>query len=264
MKRTLIAPVLLALLIQSPAATAQTDASAVTVAAPTPKPMPFGAGERLDYIAKVGWNHVGTGSMETVGIEDVRGHQAVHTRFQLKGRWVFYRANYLLESWIDQSNFTSLRFTQDNDEDPSDKDRVFEIFPDRQVYKVNNGEELPSVADPLDEGALLYYVRTMDLEVGKTYTLNRYFRPDRNPVIVKVIRKEQVKLPAGTYNTIVIQPIIKSRGIFSENGQALIWLSDDKDRIMVQMRVKLKVGPTINLQLKSHRPAPTTNPNPVP
>jgi hypothetical protein len=67
-------------------------------------------------------------------------------------------------------------------------------------------------------------------------------------------------MPAGRYNTIVIQPIIKSKGIFSEGGQAQIWLSDDKDRIMVQMRVKLKVA-TINLQLKSHRPAPT-NPNP--
>jgi hypothetical protein len=64
-------------------------------------------------------------------------------------------------------------------------------------------------------------------------------------------------VPAGKFNTIVIQPIIKSKGIFSDKGEARIWLSDDKDRVMVQMRVKLKVA-TINLQLKSHRPAPTT------
>ena len=262
MKRAWIALVLLAIFVR-PEATAQTDSTTVNTVTPSTKPVPFGAGERLEYIAKVGWNHVGTGSMEILGTEDIRGRQAIHTRFQLKGRWFFYRANYLLESWIDRANFTSLRFSTDNDEDPSDKDRVFEIFPERQTYKINNGEELASVVDPLDEGALLYFVRTMDLEVGKTYTLNRYFRPDRNPVIVKVIGKETVDLPAGKFSTIVIQPIIKSRGIFSDKGEARIWLSDDKDRIMVQMRVKLKVA-TINLQLTSHRPAPPNLPNPVP
>ena len=164
----------------------------------------------------------------------------------------------MLESWVDQATFTSVRFTQDNDDDATEKDKVYEIFPDRQMYSVNGGEEMPSVLDPLDEGALLYYVRTMDLEVGKTYTLQRYFRPDRNPVIVKVLRKETVNVPAGKYNTIVIQPIIKSRGIFSEGGQAQIWLSDDKDRVMVQMRVRLKGSLSISLQLRRHQPA--TNP----
>ena len=260
MKRAALVLVLLAAVVHSPMASAQTDSISVAPVRPAPKAMPFGVGERMEYVAKVGPMHVGRGSMEVLGIEELRGLQAVHTRFTLNGRWFFYRANYLLESWIDKTTFTSLRFTQDNDEDPTEKDRVFDIFPDRQVYTINNGEEQPSVLDPLDEGALLYYVRTMDLEVGQTYTLNRYFRPDRNPVIVKVLRKETVDLPAGKYNTIVIQPIIKSRGIFSEGGQAQIWLSDDKDRIMVQMRVKLKVA-TISLQLKSHHPAPTS-PNP--
>ena len=212
----------------------------------------------MEYVAKYGFNNIGRGSMEVVGVEDIRGRPAVHTNFHLKGRWLFFSANYVLESWIDQANFTSMRFTQDNDEDASDRDKVYEIFGERQTYRVNNGPELPSVADPLDEGALLYHVRTMDLEVGKTYELNRYFRPDRNPVIVKVLKKETVSVPAGTFNTIVIQPIIKSKGIFSEGGQAQIWLSDDKDRVMVQMRVRLKVA-TISLQLTSHRPA-TTNP----
>lgn len=244
-------------------ATAQTDSSTYPAPAPSTKPMPFGAGERMEYVAKIGFTHVGRGSMETVGVEDIRGRPAVHTRFQLKGRALFYSANYLLESWVDQATFTSLRFTQDNDEDQSEKDKVYEIFPDRQTYQVNSGPELPSVTDPLDEGALLYYVRTMDLEVGKTYTLNRYFRPDRNPVIVKVLKRETVSLPAGKYSTIVIQPIIKSKGIFSEKGQALIWLSDDKDRVMVQMRVKLAVT-TINLQLTKHIPATNAPPNTPP
>jgi len=257
-KRVLIALVLLVVFVQSPAATAQTDSTVTAPVTPSTKSMPFGAGERMDYVVKLGWMNPGRGSMEIVGVEDIRGRSAVHTRFQLKGRALFFSANYLLESWVDQATFMSLRFTQDNDGDSTETDKIYEIFPERQTYSVNSGEEMPSVPEPLDEGALLYFVRTMDLEVGQTYELNRYFRPDRNPVIVKVLRKEKVKVPAGTYNTIVIQPIIKSKGIFSEGGQAQIFLSDDKDRVMVQMRVRLKANIDISLQLLSHRPA--TNP----
>jgi len=238
-------------LVQSPPAAAQTDSAEVTPPIVT-RPAPYGPGERMEYVARYGPMNPGRGSMEIVGVEDVRGRPALHTRFELKGR-LFVSVHYLLESWVDSARNASVRFAQDSDDDPTEKDKTYEIFPDRQTYRVNDGEELPSVPDPLDEGALLYFVRTMDLEVGQTYTLNRYFRPDRNPVIVKVLRKQRIRVPAGTFETIVIQPIIKSKGIFSEGGRAEIYLSDDADRIMVQMRVRLSVA-TISLQLTSYQP----------
>ncbi|NUQ12378.1 MAG: DUF3108 domain-containing protein [Gemmatimonadaceae bacterium] len=257
--KTGVLALLAAALGQSPAATAQNDSTALVSPPSASRPVPFAAGERMQYLAKIGPTHVGRGSMEIVGIEDVRGRPAVHTRFMLRGGWLWFRANYLLESWVDQATFSSVRFSQDSDDDPSERDRIYEIFPERRTYRVNDGDERPSVEAPLDEGALLYYVRTMPLEVGKTYTLNRYFRPDRNPVVVKVVRRETIKVPAGTFQTIVIQPIIKSRGIFSEGGQAQIWLSDDSSRVMVQMRVRLKVA-NISLQLLSHHPGQTPTP----
>ena len=77
----------------------------------------------------------------------------------------------------------------------------------------------------------MYFVRTIPLEVGKTYDFNRYFRPDRNPVQIRVLRKDTIKVPAGTFQTIVIQPVIKSKGIFSEKGHAEMWLTDDSAAI---------------------------------
>jgi hypothetical protein len=215
--------------------------------------VPFGVGERLVYSARFGPISVGEGAMEVLEIQDVRGIDAWHTRFQLKGGLAFYKADFLLESWFDVNRFNSLRFVNDSEQGGKVREKRYEIFPNRQMFQENQLPEQPSVADPLDEGALLYFVRTMELEVGKTYELNRYFRPDRNPVIVKVLRRERVSVPAGTYSTIVIQPIIKARGIFSEGGQALIWISDDKDRTPVQLRVRLSIG-SISLFLKSHTP----------
>ena len=71
---------------------------------------------------------------------------------------------------------------------------------------------------------------------------------------IKVLRKEKVRVPAGEFDAIVVQPIIKAKGIFSENGHAEVWLSDDKNRIMLQMKSGLSFG-SINLYLKSYRPA---------
>jgi hypothetical protein len=97
------------------------------------------------------------------------------------------------------------------------------------------------------------------LEVGQTYEFNRYFRPDRNPVKITVLRRERIKVPAGTFDAIVIRPSIKTKGIFSENGQAEVWLSEDDRRIMLQMKSKLSFG-SLSLYLKSYRPPSAATP----
>lgn len=215
--------------------------------------VPFGTGERLVYNARFGPMNVGEGSMEVLAPEEIRGATPLHTRFRLRGGVAFYRVNFLLESWFDTTDFSSYRFINEGETGGRTRERRYEIFPDRERYQENQLPETTSVAQPMDEGALLYYVRTMELEVGQTVELQRYFRPDRNPVIIKVLRREKITVPTGTYNTIVIQPIIKTRGMFSEGGQAQIWLSDDRERIILQMRVRLSIG-SVTLQLKSYRP----------
>src|SRR5260221_14726643 len=111
-----------------------------------------------------------------------------------------------------------------------------------------------SFNEPLDDAAFLYFIRTIPLAVGETYSFNRYFKPDRNPVTIRVLRKERISVPAGEFDAIVIQPIIKTPGIFSENGRAEVWLSDDRNRIMLQMKSGLSFG-SINLFPTSYRPA---------
>ena len=236
---------------------------AIVVALTTPLeptrqiPVPFSVGERLEYDVKFGVLKVGNGRMEVVGTETVRGREAWHTAFTVKGGTFFYKVNDRLESWIDMETFASLRHVQDLQEGKRDRERRFEIYPDRLVYTENDGAEQPTARDPLDDGSFLYFIRTVPLSIGQTYDFPRYFRPDRNPVRVRVLRKESVKVPAGRFDAIVIQPIIKSKGIFSENGQAEIWLSDDDRRIMLQMKSNLSFG-TLNLFLKSYTAGPAT------
>lgn len=248
----LLLPVVCAALVIAPGAL-RAQTTDTTVAPPSVYAVPFAVGERAVYEVHFGKIKVGTGTMEVLGIEEIRGRPAWHTRFRIRGGIPFYRVDDVLESWIDREHFNSLRFVQDLEEGGKVRERRFEIFPERQVFREGDGEEEKSVASPLDDGSFIYFVRTIPLEVGQTYEFDRYFRPDRNPVKVKVLGRETIRVPAGTFKTIVIQPVIKAKGIFSEQGEARIWLSDDSQRIMVQMKTKTKIG-SLNLYLQSNRP----------
>ena len=208
-------------------------------------------GERLAYDVKFGALKVGTGTMQVMGVEDVRGRDAWHTVFTIKGGVPLYKVDDRMESWIDTATFTSLRFVQEQQEGRRHRLRRYEMYPERGEY-VQEGEtsiSSPTVEQPLDEAAFMYFLRTVPLEVGAQYDFNRYFKPDRNPITLQVLRRERIEVPAGSFETIVVRPIIKSKGIFSENGQAEVWLSDDSRHMVVQMKAKLSFG-SISLQLK--------------
>jgi hypothetical protein len=215
--------------------------------------LPFKDNERLEYQVKYGFLGVGSAVLEVQGLDSVRGMPAIHASFRVSGGVRFYRVNDDYESWFDPETFSTLRAAQSIDEGSYDRQRTFEFFPDRQVFIENGKPEAPTVPDPLDEASFLFFVRSIPLEVGQTYEFQRYFRPDKNPVRVVVVRKEQVKVPAGTFNAIVVRPVIKTSGIFGEGGRAEAWFTDDSTRTLVQLKSSLKFG-SLNLYLRSRRP----------
>ena len=210
-------------------------------------------GERLEYEVKFGPIKVGRASMEVLDIENVRGRPAWHTRFQVTGGTMFFRVNDVLESWIDVETFSSLRFRQQLSEGSRDRLYEYEIYPDRAVYvRKEKGGEQPSVSHPLDDGSFLYFIRTVPIELGATYEFQRYFMPDRNPVRLEVLGRDTVEVPAGPFDALVIRPVIKAKGIFSEDGRAQIWISNDSDHLLLQMSSHLKFG-SLSLHLKSRK-----------
>lgn len=218
--------------------------------------VPFGVGELAKYDVKFGALKVGSASTLVQDTEDVRGTSAWHTVFRLQGGTFFFRVNDVFESWIDRNTFSSLRFYQMQQEGSNEREKRYEIYPDRGTYTEMDKEpprEHVGVKDPLDDGSFLFFVRTLSLEVGLTYESERYFRPERNPIRVRVLRKETIDVPAGRFDCIVLQPVIKTTGIFSENGNAEVWLSDDSRHILVQLKSRLSFG-SINLYLRSYKP----------
>ena len=219
----------------------------------TPYSAPFAVGEQMKYSVKFGMLKAGEGVVEVVRKDTVRGREAYHTRFRVKGGIPMYRVDDVLESWIDVDCFQSLRFSQRLEERGKTRARTFEMYPDRLTYQENDKPEQASTPRPLDDGSFFFFVRTQELVVGQTYEYPQYFKPDRNPVVVRVIGRERITVPAGTFETIVLQPMIKTKGIFSEKGEARIWLTDDASRVMVKMTAKVAFG-TLTMSLTSARP----------
>lgn len=260
--RTMTATAIVAAVVASFTGIATAVALAPAHANPHPSRLPFGVGERAEYEVRFGGVSMGSGVMEIVGEETVRGRETLHSRLHIRGGPFFFKVDDRLESWIDPRTLMSLRFRQELNEGSRERERTFEFYPERARYReLGKDSEERSVSDPLDDAAFLYFVRTVPLEVGREYTFDRYFIPDRNPVRLRVVRRERVKVPAGEFNAIVIQPIINARGIFSESGRAEIWLSDDDQRIMLQMKSRF-ARISLSLHLKSYRPPTSTLPNP--
>jgi hypothetical protein len=233
-------------------ATAAMSASA-TVMAPRANAVPFPIGERMRYSARYGPFSVGEATMEVAGVDTVRGVPSVRLEFRIHGGALWYHLDQLLESWIGQSDFKSRRFINESEERGRLRSNRYEIFPDSGFYREEGIDSaMVTVPDPLDDAAFLYWVRTVPLEVGKRYEYQRYFRPDRNPVIVIVDKKERVNVAGQKWNAIVIRPIIpKGRGIFAEQAEAHIWLSDDEHRYVLALQSKFSFG-TVTLKLKEY------------
>ena len=238
---------------QTPVVATRAPAAAQPAEAGERAAVPWRVGERSQYEVRFGKLKVGSGSIEVVQLDNVRGREAWHTRFRVSGGTFFYKVNDVLESWFDARTLASLRFVKDQEEGRSDREVRYEIFPERTAYQEVGEPEQPSVAQPLDDGSFLFFVRTLPLKVGEVYELHRYFKPDRNPVRIRVLRREKVKVPAGTFDAIVVQPSFKTKGIFSEIGKAEVWLSDDERRVVLQMKSSLSFG-SLNMYLKSHAP----------
>jgi hypothetical protein len=231
------------------AASAQTSETSETSEGEVTR-RPFSVGERLTYAVKVGPLGRGSAVAEIMGTETIRGRTVYHSVFRISGSLLFFKVSDLYESWFDPNTLVSLRYHQDIDQGSYERNRTYEIFPERGVYVDAQNNELATVEKPLDDGAFLYFLRTIPLEVGKTYTWNRYFKPDRNPVSVRVLRRERIVVPAGEFDAVVLQPSIKAKGIFAETAHAEVWIADDDTRIMLQMKTKLPFG-AVTFQLRS-------------
>ena len=204
----------------------------------------FGVGEKLSFDVNYGFINAGSASMEVSRLIEYNGRPC----YQIQTHAVsnsffssFYRVEDRVESITDAAGIFSWRFEKDLSEGSYKAKRQCSFDQMRQV--VTEGKDTIAVA-PFIQDALstLYFVRTQKLEVGKSLYLDNYVDGKTYKLEVKILREETIKVEAGSFDCLVVEPLTSSVGVFKHEGRLTVWLTNDRLKMPVLMKSKVLVG----------------------
>lgn len=226
------------LTLPAPGPTSAPYPSAPYPSAPYPSALyPFAVGERLRYTASLGYFEIGAATVSVARMERERGAEAFVLSAWGEGGPPGLRMRYEATSWTGTRRFSSLRFDRRITQGPRVQEHHYQIVADSGRYReIGSPQDWVTPADALDELAFLYYLRTMPLQTGRSYSIPRYFQTGYNPVRVTVTGREPVVLGDGSsVPCLVLQ--VAARG-----NTMGVWLSDDARRLPAQMVLPLPFG----------------------
>jgi hypothetical protein len=204
----------------------------------------FSLGEHLVFDIAYGFVKAGTATMGIPDTARVGGRPCLHIVTTAESSPFLsnlFKVRDRVESLLDADGIFSWRFEKHLREGRYKADR-FEIYDqsNRRVFYRN--DTIPAPPYVMDILCAFYFARTQKLEVGGHVDLDAFGDGAVYPLRVLVHRRETVKVPAGSFSCIVIEPVIKGEGIFNQKGKLTIWLTDDERRIPVLLKSKVLIG----------------------
>lgn len=207
----------------------------------------FKEGEKLTFEVNYGIVTAGIGVMEIPRIKRISGRQAYHVMFEVNTvpsfDWIFkVRDRY--ETYIDTKGLFPWRFEQHIREGNYTRD--FSAFFDQRKNKAKTSEGEYEVPDNIhDIISAFYFSRTLDysnMKPGDKLRLQNFYKDKVYDLDVKFHGKETIEVPAGKFDCIVIEPLVKEGGLFKHDGDIIIWLTDDDIKMPVRVRTKIIIG----------------------
>ena len=216
----------------------------------------FGVGERLEFSVGYGVIKAGTAVMEIPEIVKIDGRKCYHIVSTAKSNKffsVFFKVDDKVESFMDVHGLFSLRYDKHLREGKFRAD-ISMIFDQENHFAIyNSGKDTFEVAEyAQDVLSAFYFVRTQELTVGKSIFVDNHTDKKNYPLEVRVLRKERIKVDAGEFDCVVVEPLLKTPGIFKQKGSLTIWVTDDETKMPVLMKSKVIIG-SISTELISYK-----------
>ena len=209
----------------------------------------FQTGEFLEF--EIGWKFIRAGKA-TMSVSDTvfndRACYLIKTTARSSSTIdLFFRVRDRVESVVDREGFFPWKFKKHLREGKFRRDRatLFDPYQYLAFVKKDTVKTPPYVQDILSS---FYYVRTLPLEVGKHYDIDNISDKKIYPLRVLVHKKEQIRVPAGRFDCIVVEPVLRGEGLFNQKGRLTIWLTDDVLKIPVMMKSEVFIG-TVDVKL---------------
>jgi hypothetical protein len=202
------------------------------------------------YVYSVEWHlfNAGTATV-TLGLDGGKEHvTAVANSAGVVN--ALYKVQDRFEAFFDPATFCSLRVSRNTEE--GSHSRQTELHFDYSRHKsvldeknLKTGEQkhvendLPACVTDVVSG--FYYLASLPLQSGNSYTFPINDGNKTTEVTARVEAREQVKVPAGTFQTVRVKAEAIS-GALQGKGTIWSWFTDDANHTPVQMRSKLGWG----------------------
>jgi hypothetical protein len=220
----------------------------------------FQLGEKLTFTVRYGVIKAGEATMEVeeiVLIGDRPAYKIVSAARSAKTFDLVFKVRDRVESWVDTQGIFSWKFNKILREGAYKYDLLVDYhqahgkaavhtirYHDEEPLQIKKQEKFEIDIPPyvLDILASFYYVRTQDLTVGMPVYLSNHDNKKVYDLKVIVQRKEIIKVKAGKFRCIIVQPQLMGEAIFKQKGELWVWLTDDQYKIPVQMKSAVFVG----------------------
>ena len=207
----------------------------------------FKEGEKLTFDLNYGFVTAGIAVMEIPRIKRISGREAYHIVFEVNSVPsfdMFYKVRDRYETYLDIEGLFPWRFEQHIREGGYTRD--FSAFFDQRKGKAKTSEgeyEIPLYVN--DIVSAFYYARTFDysdMEVDDLVHLQNFYKDRVYDLDVKFLGKETIEVPAGKFDCIIVEPLVKEGGLFKHEGNIIVWLTDDEFKLPVKVRTKIVIG----------------------
>ena len=207
----------------------------------------FKEGEKLTFDLNYGFVTAGIAVMEIPRIKRISGREAYHITFEVNSVPsfdMFYKVRDRYETYLDIEGLFPWRFEQHIREGGYTRD--FSAFFDQRKGKAKTSEgeyEIPLYVN--DIVSAFYYARTFDysdMVVDDLVNLQNFYKDRVYDLDVKFLGKETIEVPAGKFDCIIVEPLVKEGGLFKHEGNIIVWLTDDELKLPVKVRTKIVIG----------------------
>ncbi len=216
----------------------------------------FGVGEKLVFDVSYGPITAGEAVMQIPRHETIMGRPTYRVEFTVNSLktfdWIFeVRDRYL--TFVDVDAIAPLRFEQHIREGTYKRDFTADFDQANHVAKTSEGvHPIPEYVH--DIMSAFYYARTLDysaMKVGEHVLLKNFYKDQSYDLRVKFLGRQELEVEAGTFNTVVVEPLIMEGGLFKAEGRIVIWLTDDERKIPIRVNTKVVIG-SIDVELREY------------
>lgn len=204
-------------------------------------------------ISYSGWWKAGEATLAVVNdtykgkpVYHVKGHGVTTGMTKL-----FFGVEDFYETYIDKQTTLPYRFIRKIDEGGHTKDKVIDFDQQSRVATVNDKKHdktttyktEPSIHDMVSS---FYYLRnsidSKNLKEGDETVINMFFDQENFKFKLKFLGREVIKTKFGKVNSLVFRPYVQAGRVFKEKESLTVWISDDQNKIPLQIKADLAVG----------------------